>query len=316
MMQPQNVSNAAIVTALAMGLVVVMGTLFISKPVCSKPSPLPLQQLVDTIPIDEGAALPKLQRQFHDADLYCLGPHSLEIVAKIRRGGRGIQVMNPLGYGSYGSVYSGTFGKVNVAIKVTDLVINSSPSPRLAKSLDMFIVGHIGIIITPLYAGGTLEDDRVPATFSVEEHLRVRAEPINGIALALVDLGQLDLVHMDVKTANVFLREDGALVLGDYCLTSVSGVEYGPLPNTGVSADEMTYTAPWPFNRHIKACDIFSLGRLIETFMDISFIRQRNNELAKVLNDLQSSCMHPIPFLRPTAMKVVSILHRALKAKK
>ncbi|MFF6772370.1 serine/threonine-protein kinase [Streptomyces sp. NPDC012637] len=80
---------------------------------------------------------------------------------------------------------------------------------------------------------------------------------------ALTAAHERDVLHRDVKPANVLLREDGGVVLTDFGIAYITGEK--PLTQTGEFVGSLAYTAPERMGgrRPGPASDLWSLGVLL-----------------------------------------------------
>ncbi|MFD5328504.1 protein kinase [Streptomyces sp. NPDC127092] len=80
---------------------------------------------------------------------------------------------------------------------------------------------------------------------------------------ALTAAHERDVLHRDVKPANVLLREDGGVVLTDFGIAYITGEK--PLTQTGEFVGSLAYTAPERMGgrRPEPASDLWSLGVLL-----------------------------------------------------
>ena len=142
----------------------------------------------------------------------------------------------------------------------------TKPNPRLLQIYDSYIDEKLSLLEMEYAAGGSLaqriqnnrDHDQL---MSVEEALRVAAEVAEGLAA----LHALDIVHRDVKPANILFDEEGHARLADLGLAQVPGGGSlrsqlsTPRPHPGTPG----YMSPEQMNSGnylASASDTYSLG--------------------------------------------------------
>ena len=104
--------------------------------------------------------------------------------------------------------------------------------------------------------GGTLKD-RLENDISIQDPLDI----IRQIAKALGYAHQHDVVHRDVKPANILFREDGSVVLSDFGIAKAL-TSHTNLTMPGVTAGTPHYMSPEQARGEPvdSRCDLYSLG--------------------------------------------------------
>jgi len=134
--------------------------------------------------------------------------------------------------------------------------------PNILKVIDHGLECEEPYFVTEYCAGGTLEGKSDDFCGSVEKSLRV----IKDVAFALVAAHQSGVVHRDVKPANIFFRENGEPVLGDFglCFFTESGERF---TLTQEQVGSRYFMAPevedGRSNSISPRCDVYSLGKVL-----------------------------------------------------
>jgi serine/threonine protein kinase len=117
-------------------------------------------------------------------------------------------------------------------------------------------------IVTEYCSGGALADRRPPLG-SVAHVLQIFRQICAGVAHAHVN----GVIHRDLKPDNIYFREDGTPVVGDFGLCFVD--EEGQLTNTEEVVGSRFYCAPElrdgrpPRGVPEKVADVYSLGKVL-----------------------------------------------------
>ncbi len=139
------------------------------------------------------------------------------------------------------------------------------------------------------------------------------------IAIGLEHMHTVDIVHLDIKPANVLINEHGSLKIGDFGLSMRIGSTHDP-----DAEGDKYYMAPETLEGcYDKPADIFSLGLLIlELATDVELPAQGSSwqnlrhgdfselsfeDVSDALNQLIKDMTEPDPMRRPT---ICDVLHR------
>ncbi|CAH3017848.1 unnamed protein product [Porites evermanni] len=139
------------------------------------------------------------------------------------------------------------------------------------------------------------------------------------LSLGLKHLHNNDMVHMDIKPANIFIGLDGLCKIGDFGLV----LELSKCDTTQALEGDPKYLAPELMQGHFtKSADIFSLGiTLLELASDLDLPRGgdtwhqlRNGQLPDVFTQGMSPdlrrlivwMMNPLPQYRPTVDEILA----------
>ena len=140
------------------------------------------------------------------------------------------------------------------------------PNPRLLQIFNLHADERLSVLEMEYAAGGSLaqriEKNRAGnQLMPVDEALRIAAEVAEGLAA----LHKLDIVHRDVKPANILFDEEGHAHLGDLGLAQVPGGDSrrSQLSTPALHPGTAAYMSPEQANSGAylaSAADIYSLG--------------------------------------------------------
>ncbi|MEZ6187174.1 MAG: serine/threonine-protein kinase [Planctomycetota bacterium] len=175
----------------------------------------------------------------------------------------------------------------------------------------------------------------------LEEHLRTaRPSPVAAAALVrdaawgVAAAHAAGVVHRDLKPANLFLRRDGAVLVGDFGLAL--GADDVRLTRTGVLLGTLDYMAPEQAEdprRAGPAADVWSLGAILYRLLAGRGPRDRERGLGALtdmsapiqgprsvdatipveLDALCLRCLDPDPAARPTAAELAQRLEHVAR---
>ncbi|NWV48173.1 MOS kinase, partial [Daphoenositta chrysoptera] len=205
-------------------------------------------------------------------------------------------LLQPLGSGGFGSVYKATYHGATVAVKqvkkssknrlaswqsfwaelnvaqlqhdnVVRVVAASTCAPASDNSLGTIIMEYVGNITLHHVIYGTRdawrqeEEDEGGCgrkALSMEETVCYSCDIMTGLAF----LHSQDIVHLDLKPANVFITEQGACKIGDFGCSQK--LEKGPSPSRHGCQQGGTYTHRAPEllkgERATAKADIYSFA--------------------------------------------------------
>lgn len=201
------------------------------------------------------------RREFEVGDVF--GPYRLEGL---------------LGEGGMGLVFRARrAGEESVALKVMKAALIADPvytrrflhearsaaevhHPNLVPILDAGELDGRQFLASAYVPGRSLEE-RIAADgpLAVEEILRIAAE----VAAGLEALHERELVHRDVKAANILLAQDGKALLTDFGLAK--GRAYTVLTRPGEVMGTLEYLAPELIKGQpaVPASDVYALGCVV-----------------------------------------------------
>ena len=130
--------------------------------------------------------------------------------------------------------------------------------PCIVGVHDLLEVDGAPVMVCQYLPGGALHEALHGAPLEVEAALRIATD----VATALGRVHQHEVVHRDVKPANIWLDEQGRAVLGDFGLAVGAGVDGQPYD---LLAGTATYAAPEQIvgDRGGPRSDLYSLGAVL-----------------------------------------------------
>ncbi|KNC82985.1 WEE protein kinase [Sphaeroforma arctica JP610] len=188
--------------------------------------------------------------------------------------------------------------------------------PHCIRYYDSWVENDMLYLQTELCAMGTLQ-----GYLSHTPHLLENTvwDFVTDIASGLCHVHELDLIHLDLKPANIFMTETGSLKIGDFGMA----VHADKVAQLDVREGDPRYCAPELLNSGQvvnAAVDIFSLGILTLEIVDNVELPTngpvwralRNGCIPHVphisasLTSVITRMMHPNPDLRPTSRDLLS----------
>ena len=154
-----------------------------------------------------------------------------------------------IGQGTYGTVISAKYNNVKIAIKRMDLddeaaIVEMAIMLKTTNKRNLIHANLVGCDFSrsppTMSLGMELCDDDLNSI--LPEIRSCSTELINNIfvggAEGLVQLSELQILHMDIKPANLLLK-DGILKIGDFGIAFLGGVGYGVCGTDGYMAPEV-----------------------------------------------------------------------------
>lgn len=135
-----------------------------------------------------------------------------------------------LGEGGFGKVYKGTYrGSQEVAYKVTRTQLSQAAQtetnilktlhhPNIVQYIDVIHTSKHTLLVMELIDGGTLLDF-ITNKFNSSSYWRTSRNIMTDVAYALSYLHEKNVVHADLKSDNILLRQNGSAVLSDFGLS-------------------------------------------------------------------------------------------------
>ncbi|TPX36330.1 hypothetical protein SmJEL517_g01537 [Synchytrium microbalum] len=170
---------------------------------------------------------------------------------------------------------------------------------------------------TELCEGGTLQSYMEDNCKTGPLEDTVTWQILTEIALGLKEIHELDVVHLDIKPANIFITEERMLKIADFGMAAVV-----PVPPSVEREGDRTYLAPEVLEHYYsKPADIFSLG-LITLEAATNIILPENGEwwqrlrqgdvmtlfqsVSPPLSDIITSMLAVDPQHRPTVRDILN----------
>jgi wee1-like protein kinase len=243
-----------------------------------------------------------------------------------------------LGQGSFGEVLKCTYkiDGIDYAIKrTTRMIYNEKYEEKILKEVhalatlvsNPYIVRYFAawienkrlFIQTELCEGGSLSERVGKMVFTENELLSL----LRQILLGLVEMHALNLVHLDLKPENIYIKYDSKqnkiYKIGDFGLAASSLADNERDIEDGDSrylADELLNEQ----NPDLTKADIFALGATMyelargtalpekgQEWHDIRTGKLKEIYYSKELFSLITMMLHPNPKLRPSAVEILSL---------
>ena len=228
------------------------------------------QRLADELGLEPGPDLVDLDRRI------VAGDASLLAEALPGRPLRGYRLGEQLGQGAFAVVLRGTQPSLGreVAVKIIRAELANRPEfvrrfeaeahlvarlehPHIVPLYDYWREPDRAYLVFRYLRGGTLEARLTSSgALSLEEALSL----VDQVGSALAASHGADVVHRDVKPANVFLDEDGNFYLGDFGI-ALEAAEYAD-PTAALSAGSPAYASPEQLRRESigPSADVHGFG--------------------------------------------------------
>ncbi|CAF3967925.1 unnamed protein product [Rotaria magnacalcarata] len=143
-----------------------------------------------------------------------------------------IKKQEKLGEGAFGKVYKGTYREYqDVAYKVTKThlseaaqcetnILKTLHHPNIVQYIDVIHTSKHTLLVMELIDGGTLFDyirntRKSPTYWSTSRNVMI------DVAYAMSYLHEKNVVHADLKSDNILLRNNGSAVLSDFGLSKI-----------------------------------------------------------------------------------------------
>lgn len=243
--------------------------------------------------------------------------------------------------GSHGDLYRGTYRDQEIAIKVlksghinSDVVKDFFQEVKIMRKLEhKNVVQFIGactkppnlFLVTEFMPKGNLYDfmHKRKGVFKLQSLLRAAID----VSMGMAYLHQNNIVHRDLKTANLLMGEDGVIKVADFGVAKVqtqSGIMTAETGTYRWMAPEVIGHKPYDHK-----ADVFSFGivlwELLTGELPYSSLTPLQAAIGVVqkglrppipkhahpkLADLLESCWHPDPTLRPNFSEVIKVLQQ------
>jgi serine/threonine protein kinase len=239
-------------------------------------------------------------------------------------------IIEPLGQGGMASVYKGydTTLERYIAIKIIRTDVSGADDsgfllrfrrearalaqldhPYILKVLDYGEQEGIPYLVMPFEPGGTLKE-KTGQPIPYQEAAAILAP----VARALEYAHQLNIIHRDVKPANILMSHSGMPLLSDFGIAKIleSG-EATQLTATGVGIGTPDYMAPeqWMGNSSPQT-DIYSLGVVFYEMVTGHRPFTADTPAAVLIKHLQDPLPRPRLFISDLPDEVEQVLFKAL----
>lgn len=183
-------------------------------------------------------------------------------------------------------------------------IIASLNHPHIITIHDIGLANHLLYLSMEYVQGGDLKE-RMELPVSVDETLDYMAK----IASALGEAHKHDVVHRDVKPANILFREDKTPLLSDFGIAKQVNLD-SDLTSTGIFLGSPNYVSPEQADGGTVdgRTDIYSLGCIFYEMLTSSKPYQSNSVIDIVIQHKQA----PIPTLPEDYADLQPLLNRMM----
>lgn len=148
--------------------------------------------------------------------------------------------------------------------------------PRIRREIEaMQSLDHPGLLklldanaedcwfVAEYHQNGTIEQNRGRTAGNLAASLDL----IRPLVVGVSKIHDSGMIHRDIKPNNVFVADDGRLVLGDFGLVFYEDPDRTRISETYENVGSRDWMPPWAFGRRIDelspAFDVFALGKLL-----------------------------------------------------
>lgn len=188
-------------------------------------------------------------------------------------------------------------------------VVASLDHPNIVSVIDYGVVDGVPYIVMQFVEGVSLDSMLTGRAFPVLFAVRV----LRQVAAALDYAHARNVVHRDVKPANVMIRSDGVVMLTDFGIAKASDAP--GLTHGGMTLGTPAYMAPeiCKGDPASPASDIYSLGVIAYEMLTGRRPFDSDNSLALMYKKLNDSPPDPTALLLEKSEIIVNALYRALE---
>ena len=239
-------------------------------------------------------------------------------------------IIEPLGQGGMASIYKAydTSLERNVAIKIIRADVEDGNQdeflkrfqrearalaqldhPYILKVLDYGEQDGLPYLVMPFVPGGTLKQ-KMGSALSVQQAAALLAP----VARALEYAHQQNIIHRDVKPANILISQSGAPLLSDFGIAKIiAGSESTQLTAAGVGIGTPDYMAPeqW-LGVADPGTDIYSLGVVFYEMVTGHRPYTADTPAAVMIKHLRDPLPRPSSFIPNLPEEVEQVLFKAL----
>lgn len=162
--------------------------------------------------------------------------------------------------------------------------------PNCLQLIESWEQGGTLYMASPYYKCGSLEG--VEKTKLQEKTIWVT---LKDVATGLFHIHAANIVHLDIKPSNIFVGEDGSMVVGDFGISISLDEQYDETETDG----DGIYVSPEAVNsKPCKASDIFNLGVLILSLCSSKEVQAvgHDNESRELLRSGRPDKLSKFPF--------------------
>lgn len=198
--------------------------------------------------------------------------------------------------------------------------------PNILKIYDSNV--EEGWYVSEYHARGAVSKEQ-PFKGKLRETLTAFLRLVDGVA----KLHVADIVHRDIKPDNLFVADDGRLVLGDFGIVYFDDKEHTRLSGTFENVGSRDFMPGWAYSHRVDEVtptfDVFSLGKtlwcllsgkpkfhlwyfdegrnnLVQQFPEEPFMRKVNDLLSKCVVERERDCLPNASALRSEVSKLLN----------
>ncbi len=228
-----------------------------------------------------------------------------------------IQKGNPIGKGSFGIVYQGTWSNMAVAIKQFPAALDATVVTEFMKEAKLHfqlrhenVVSMMGIFLTPEYGIVMEYCNKGSLRMVLNQNRLTQQEKLNialGVAKGLAYLHSQRIIHGDLKSDNIVLNEQMIPKITDFGLSKVKQ-SIRMTTQQQAAAGTLPWMAPELFKRGARCnseSDIYSLAMVLWEILTQAVPFASVEKTFAIPALVQQGVREPIPEETPPAYKEV-----------